>query len=52
MSIQIVLVQLLTTCALAKMCALQLCFHALARRADTFASALYVQVEYLAGERQ
>ena len=52
MSIQIVLVQLLITCALANTCALQLCFHAFARKADTFASALHVQVEYLAGERQ
>ena len=31
MSIQIVLVQLLLTCALAQTCALQLCFHALAQ---------------------
>ena len=48
----ILLYQLLLAFALTQAYALQLCPHALAQRARTFASAFHIQVEYIFGEGQ
>jgi len=50
--LEIVLVQLLFAWALALMCTLQLCLHAFALRAGSWASALHVQVEHILGDGQ
>jgi len=50
--LEIVLVQLLLTCALTLMCILQLCVYAFAPRADNWTSALHIQVEHILGEGQ
>ena len=50
--LEIVLVQLLLACALALMCALQLCLHAFALRAGNWAIALHIQVEHILSEGQ